>query len=105
MKYATVIGTRRTAEGGNMSKRASVIIAAIVLTGLFGGQYLAGSQYLAHAADMSGKGSSFVITSSTATNNVTDLWVLDQQARVLYLCRSSGGAGSAPVCSKGMPLP
>lgn len=47
----------------------------------------------------------FLITSSTATSTVTDLWVLDQAARTVYLCRASGSGLSPPACSKGTQLP
>ena len=82
------------------TKRATVLIAI----GIAGVALLSG-QYLVHAADSNVRGGSFVVASSTAANNVTDLWVLDQNSRTVYLCRSSGSSGSPPICSKGTQLP
>ncbi|MBA2689608.1 MAG: hypothetical protein H0U63_02245 [Burkholderiales bacterium] len=81
-----------------ISKRAGWAVV-IAIAGVLSGQYLA------QAADSGGRAGNFVVTSSTATNTVTDLWVLDQQNRTVYLCRSSGSSGAAPSCSKGMQLP
>jgi len=62
-------------------------------------------QHLVQAADQNAKGGNFVVASSTATNNVTDLWVVEQSNRMVYLCRASGGSGAAPSCTKGTQLP
>ena len=75
------------------------ITVLIAVVGLLSGQYLA------HAADQGAKSGSLVVTSSSATTNVTDLWVVDQANRTVYLCRASGNAATAPTCTKGTQLP
>lgn len=83
-----------------MYKRISVVtVVAAIAIGVLG------SQYLVYAADPGSKPGNLVVTSSTATTNVTDLWVVDQNSRTVYLCRSSGSSGTAPVCTKGAQLP
>lgn len=82
-----------------MNGNKSALAVGAVLVALFG------SQYLVHAADTPVKAGSFLITSSTATNNVTDLWILDQSTRTLYLCRAGGSSATAPTCTKGAQLP
>ncbi|MES2355773.1 MAG: hypothetical protein V4568_15505 [Pseudomonadota bacterium] len=62
-------------------------------------------QHLVQAADQNVKNGNFVVTSSSATNNVTDLWVVEQSTRTVYLCRAGGGSGTAPTCTKGTQLP
>jgi hypothetical protein len=87
-------------KGTAMSNlKTYLTIALITAAALLGGQYLV------HAADQSAKSGSFVISSSTATTNVTDLWVVDQTSRTVYLCRASGSSGTAPGCTKGTQLP
>jgi hypothetical protein len=75
------------------------------IVGLIVGISLLGGQYLVHAADQGARGGSFVVTSSTANSNVTDLWVVDQSSRTVFLCRASGSGVSAPTCTKGTHLP
>ncbi len=82
--------------------RMAIVLPVVTVTAVAG---LAGGRLVAQAADAAPRPGSFLVSSSPALNNITDLWVLDQNTRTVYFCRANAGINNAPTCTKGTPLP
>jgi len=82
--------------------RMATVLPIIAFTAVVS---IAGSRLVASAADVAQRPGSLLVSSSPALNNVTDLWVLDQTTRMVYLCRANAGINNPPTCTRGAPLP